>query len=244
MNFAKGALTLAFALCCGFGLGGKLAQASESVTLTTPRGATVSAIVDVPRGKGPFPAVVLGPGTGSRQQKINDVVAAELLHQGIAVYRFDWAYYTHDAKATPSDSDRSPEIEDFRSVVALARHDPRIDTNRIAVGGKSRGTVIAWQVLRDDPALVGILELTPVCTKAGFTAEQLYPDLAQEKRPSLWLTGDHDPACKVPVLYNFLAGAGGPARVAILRGDHGLADDPTPQLAANLSADFLLSIKP
>lgn len=214
------------------------AAAAEPRTVVTPRGAPISVIAEIPQGPGPFPAVVLAPGTGTLRQKINDVVADALLRQGFAVYRFEWAYYVKDKAGRPSDTDRAPEIEDFATVVALARSDRRIDPARIIVGGKSRGTIIAWRVLRADPALKGLLQLTPVCTKEGFTPAQLYPDLAAETRPSLWIFGDADPACDARTFYAFIAGAGPAARVDSLRGDHGLASSATSTLAAALAADF------
>lgn len=213
-------------------------HAADAALVRTPRGAAIRVIVQAPGGQGPFPAVVLAPGTGSLRQRINDVVADALQNEGFVVYRFDWAYYVRDSAAAPSDTNRAPEIEDLETVVALAKADQRVDPSRILVGGKSRGTIIAWRVLRRDPSLTAILQLTPVCTKAGFTPAQLYPDIAQEPRPSLWLAGDQDPACKSPTLYQFLSSAADTARIDILRGDHGLALQPSAALAAALAVDF------
>jgi len=214
-------------------------QAADAVNVDTPRGSPISVVANFPEGKGPFHAVILGPGTGTMKQKINEVVERELLKHNIAVFRFEWAFYVKDKNGKPSDTDRSPEIEDFTTVVALAKADKRVDPNAIIVGGKSRGTVIAWQILRNDSTLKGILQLTPVCSKEDFTADQLYPDIANERRPSLWIAGDADSACNPKTLYSFLSRAGGPARAAIVIGDHGLATEPTSQLTAQLSADFI-----
>ena len=217
-------------------------QAADAITVNTPRGAPITVVVNFPEGSGPFPAVILGPGTGTMKQKVNEVVERELLKNNIAVFRFEWAFYVKDKNGKPSDSDRSPEIEDFKTVVALAKASKQVDPKAIIVGGKSRGTIIAWQLLRDDPSLKGILQLTPVCSKEGFTADQLYPGLDSERRPSLWIAGDADSACKPKTLYSFLARAEGPARVAIVIGDHGLATESTSQLTAALSADFVLAV--
>ncbi|MGP1718012.1 MAG: alpha/beta hydrolase family protein [Methylophilus sp.] len=218
------------------------AKAADPVTVTTPRGAPITVVANFPEGPGPFTTVILGPGTGTMKQKINEVVERELLKNNIAVYRFEWAFYVKDKNSKPSDTDRSPELEDFSTVIALAKADKHVDPKSIIVGGKSRGTVIAWQMLRNDPTLKGILQLTPVCSKQGFTADQLYPDLASESRPSLWIAGDADSACNINTLYGFLAHAGGPARAAIVIGDHGLAGDVTSQLTAAFSADFVSAL--
>jgi len=213
-------------------------QAAIATPVTTPRGAQVDVVAEYPDGPGPFPAIVLAPGTGSRSQKINDEVASSLKAHGFAVYRFDWAYYVKDRNGTPSDTDRAPELEDFATVLALTRHDKRIDGGNILVGGKSRGTIIAWRIFREDHALRGILQLTPVCTKDGFTPDQLYPELDREVRPSLWISGDVDPACNTKTLYDVMSRSARPGRVAILRGNHDLASDATGALAAALATDF------
>jgi predicted alpha/beta-hydrolase family hydrolase len=215
------------------------AAAAEPRSVLTPRGAPISVIEQIPEGPGPFPAVVLAPGTGTLNQKINDVVAAALQRRGFAVFRFEWAYYVKDRIGRPSDTDRAPEIEDLATVVALARADRRIDPSNVLVGGKSRGTIIAWRVLRADPGLKGIVQLTPVCTKEGFTPEQLYPDFGRETRPSLWIAGDDDPACEAKAFYRFIAGGGPGVRANGLRGDHGLATDQTSALAAAIAVDFV-----
>jgi dienelactone hydrolase len=215
---------------------------ADPTTVTTTRGAPITVLASFPEGTGPFPAVVLGPGTGTMKQKINDVVEHELLKNNIAVFRFEWAFYVKDKNGKPSDTDRSPEIEDFLTVIALAKADKHVNPNAIIVGGKSRGTVIAWHVLRNDPTLKGILQLTPVCSKEGFTADQLYPGIDKQNRPSLWIAGDGDSACHPRTLYSFLARAGGPARAAIVIGDHGLATESTSHLTAELSADFVSAV--
>jgi dienelactone hydrolase len=217
-------------------------EAAEAIAVTTPRGSSITVTANFPDGTGPFPAVVLGPGTGTMKQKINEVVEHELLKHNIAVFRFEWAFYVKDKNGKPSDTDRSPEIEDFTTVLGLAQADKRVNHNAIIVGGKSRGTVIAWQVLRNDPTLKGILQLTPVCSKEGFTVDQLYPDITNEHRPSLWVAGDADSACQPKTLYSFLTRAGGAARAAIVIGDHGLATDSTSHLTAELSADFVAAV--
>jgi dienelactone hydrolase len=143
-----------------------------------------------------------------------------------------------DKKSLPSDTERAPEIEDLSTVVALAKAEARVDPSNILIGGKSRGTIIAWRVLRADPGLKGVVQLTPVCSKEGFTPAQLYPDLEKEHRPSLWVSGDADPACQSRTLYGFLAGGSPGARIDSLRGDHGLASEATSALAAAIVVDF------
>jgi len=63
-------------------------SASDSLRLTTPRGAVVDVLQDKPSGSGPFPAFVLGSGAGyTMKLPILERVAQALVAQGIAVFR-------------------------------------------------------------------------------------------------------------------------------------------------------------
>jgi dienelactone hydrolase len=234
------------------------ASASDPLHLTTPRGATVDVLQDRPSGPGPFPAIVLGSGAGyTMKLPILEHVAEALVAQGIAVFRFDWAYHVKDPEHGVPSKDRAPEIEDMNAVLALARKQAWVDGSRIVVGGKSLGSIIAWRVLRATPDLKGALLLTPVCSPPGpapIAPDTNYPDVSHEGRASAWVLGDRDPVCKDPILYRFLAEAAGPARIAVLEGNHSFEDGPTTDpvvaaraereidLASRLAADFVASL--
>ncbi len=222
-----------------------VASAAEPIRISTPRGAPIAVIAEKPAGKGPFPAVVLASGSGYHmRQPVLAETAAALLAQGIAVYRFDWAYRVAGGDFFKQPKDRLAEIEDLNTALALVRNDPDIDRSRIAVAGKSLGSIIAWRVLRADPELRGALLLTPVCSRPEEpeAAAANYPAVADEKRPLLWLLGEADPACPTATLYRFIAAAGTGAAVAVIGGDHGFeASQQSEQniaLASRIAADF------
>lgn len=233
-----------------FSLAAVNTHAADAVTVATPRGANISVIAEKPAGAGPFPAVVIGSGSGYDMNKpLLEQTARALLARGIAVYRFDWAYQVAGTKFAAQPKDRKAEIEDMNTVLAIARRDTAIDGKRIAVAGKSLGSIIAWRVLRATPNLKGALLLTPVCSRPPEIADASaasYPDLAQETRPLGWILGDTDPACPTTTLYRFVAGATGPARIVALAGDHSfeVAGADTAHntrniaLAAQLAADL------
>lgn len=228
------------------------AQAQDAIRVTTPRGAPVEVIVDKPAGAGPFPAVILGSGAGYDMRKPILAKAAEALRaQGIAVYRIDWGYRVAGTPFSKQPRDRKAEIEDMRTVLDLARNDPQVDRTRIALAGKSLGSVVAWKLLRATPDVKGAILLTPVCdpkedaeAPAGF-----YPDLATETRPRLWIMGDVDPVCPVTVLERYVAAGGRGDRIAVVSGDHGYRSPLHPErderalvLALDLATDFALTL--
>jgi predicted alpha/beta-hydrolase family hydrolase len=214
--------------------------AAESIRLTTPRGAMVEVIVDLPPGEGPFPALVLAPGQGYHMAlPALQETSRRLVTHGVAVYRFNWAYFTKNPNILEPSSDLSNELQDLQTVISLARANPRIAQQNLFIGGKSLGSLVAWRALVKDNSIHGGLFLTPVCvdlksSEAAPNAEINYPGLSEEHRPIAFIAGDHDPLCSPPVLYRFASKAGGSARVAIVGGDHSFE---TPRLTGSAQAN-------
>lgn len=244
--------TLAMALAATLSLAAVAAQAQEAIRVPTPRGLPVEVIIDKPTGKGPFPAVILGSGSGyDMRRPILAKTAQALVAQGIAVYRIDWAYRVAGTPFANEPRDKKAQVEDMRTVLRLARQDPEVDPSRIALAGKSLGSVVAWQLLRVTPEVKGAILLTPVCdpkedaeAPAGF-----YPDLGAETRPRLWVMGDVDPVCPVPVMERYIAQGGHGDRIAVISGDHSYKSPLHPErderaldLALDLTSDFALTL--
>lgn len=201
---------------------------AESLKVETPRGAVLDVISDIPEGKGPFPAVVLGPGAAYPMAlPALEQPARQLVERGIAVFRFNWAYYTKDPRAGRPSKDLVLEVEDMAAVLSKARSDPRVAGDKLFVGGKSLGSIVAWQVLRSNKELKGALLLTPICSRVTDgssaptpTGDAGYPGVASEVRPLAFILGEQDPLCAAPLLYRFAAGSGSTSRVAVVAGDH------------------------
>jgi predicted alpha/beta-hydrolase family hydrolase len=205
---------------------------AQALTLTTPRGAVVEVIAELPPGPGPFPAVVLAPGQGYHMNlPAIEQPAKRLLAQGVAVYRFNWAYFSRRSQGGSPSEDLSSEIEDLATVIARVRSEARVDQSKVSVGGKSLGSVVAWRVLREDKSLRTGLFLTPICsnlpkgaTQPVSEADENYPGLSTEQRRVSFIAGDRDPLCSPGVLYRFAASSPTPIRVAVVGGDHGFGN--------------------
>lgn len=228
------------------------AYAQDAIKVITPRGAAVEVIVEKPAGKGPFPAVILGSGSGyDMRQPILERVAHALVARGIAVYRLDWAYRVAGTPFAAQPRDKKAEIEDMRTVLNLAQKDPIIDRTRIALAGKSLGSVISWQLLRVTPEVKGAILFTPVCDpeENPDAPARFYPELGVERRPRLWIVGDVDPVCPLPIFYRYIADGGAPDRIAAIAGNHSYKSPDHPgrderalDLAAQLAVDFALTL--
>lgn len=200
-------------------------------TITTPRGENIQLISNFPKGNGPFPTLVIAPGAGYHMQlPLMEEIDRQLVNKGIAVIRFNWAYFhSKTRKASPS-SNLDLEYEDFLTALNDAKTDPRTDKNALFIGGKSLGTGVAWRLFKNHPDLKALVLLTPICSKTddGDTTseiEQNYPHLKNETRPILFILGDSDPACASHILLSYLSERKNNMTVSIIGGNHGF-DNP------------------
>lgn len=201
---------------------------AEELSIPSAHGATVSVIAEIPDGPGPHPALVLAPGQGYHMRfPALEETAKVLVRSGVAVFRFDWAYFTAEPRGRPS-KDLEKELQDMQAVISAARHHSKVDPHRVAVGGKSLGSVVAWRAFAADTRLRSALLLTPICSRiadgqsaARSEAEANYPGLSRQARPVLLISGDQDPLCATTVLLQFAAAGSTNTRVAIVGGDHG-----------------------
>ena len=199
-------------------------------------------IASYPKGDGPFPVIVLAGGQGYHMRlPIMEQTAEALLKEGIAVYRFDWRFYTRDPAKLEMSPGLADEAADYRAVLALVRADPRIDKARIFVGGKSLGSLVGYRVFASDPSLKGIALITPVCHQGPV--EKMYPGIEKETRPVAFILGDKDPVCPAARFHEYWdpRSTSTTQQASITRGDHafGYGTDPTPeqktQAAANIA---------
>jgi len=142
----------------------------------------------VPNGPGPFPAVVLVPGSGYADRDSTGLAAKAfrdlawgLASQGVAVVRYDKRTLTHAlAFARQPDFTLDDElVDDALAAVALLRQRPRIDPARIFVLGTSLGGLATPRIAQRDPALAGLILYS---APAGTVRERYLRDLRQRIR--------------------------------------------------------------
>ena len=121
---------------------------SVELNLPVPSLGELPGILTIPKGKGPFPAVILlqGSGPSDRDETTGALkpfrdLAEGLAGQEIAVFRFDKRTYVYGAElAAKKDISLEDEtIEDAVNAVQLLAGQDRIDPNRIYVLGHSLG---------------------------------------------------------------------------------------------------------
>jgi predicted phosphoribosyltransferase/alpha/beta superfamily hydrolase len=197
--------------------------------VTIPAGdATLSAILELPEGAGPFPAVLLVHGADEHKDSARITsLASRLRQRGIATLRFD-------SKACRSGTlpllrEAGPCSRDLGAAYSWILSAPEIDRRRIGIYGHAFG---AWGALF--AALEG--QVGPAALALSSPPLQSH-DLDTLDVPCLLVIGDQDP--------NFdavLAAAAGrrDARVEVVRGaSYGFFDDRSSECAERLVASWL-----
>ncbi|RYI27896.1 hypothetical protein EVU96_15680 [Bacillus infantis] len=116
-------------------------------------------VLTVPKGEGPFPAVVLVHGSGSndRDEKAYSYkpfrdIAVGLANEGIAVLRYDKRTRVHPLKSslTPGFSIQEETVEDANLAVERLLAEKEIDHDQIFVLGHSQGGFALPLILEND----------------------------------------------------------------------------------------------
>lgn len=155
----------------------------------------------VPRGRGPFPAVVLVQGSGPQDQ--DETIGANkpfkdlawgLASRTIAVLRYEkrterYGMASSADFATFTVNDET--VDDARSAVALLASRPEIDPRHIFVLGHSLGATVAPRIATGDPSVAGLILLAGAITPIERLAlaqvrtiaarEHLAPSVAQKQ---------------------------------------------------------------
>jgi len=201
-----------------------------------PRGAEVPVIVHSSVYAQPRAVLVIGPGQSCNfRNEVFETIGTEGERSGMAIIRFEWSYCSQERQVDRGPSeDLTNEIEDMQTVLTFAQGYTFGDYQRLILGGKSLGSIVAYKLFTMDANLKGLLLLTPVCsytTDANDNplpnptplGEINYPNLKNETRPVMMALGNRDPLCLTPLLYDFLKDTKiGRVSTVIGVGDHGL----------------------
>lgn len=121
----------------------------------------------VPKGKGPFPLVILSHGSGPNgmdekmgPNRIFRDLAYGLASQGIAVYRFHKRTYVYGLESAENSDEltvKEEYLDDLYAAIDTLRSFPRIDSTRLFLMGHSLGALLAPRVALGSGKLRGII---------------------------------------------------------------------------------------
>jgi uncharacterized protein len=129
--------------------------------------------LSIPKGAGPFPALVLVHGSGSHDRdetigpnKTFKDLAWGLASRGIAVLRYVKRTKAHGAQLVAMSEKltvKEEVVDDAVAAVALLRKTEKIDPKKIFVLGHSLGGMMAPSIAREDPQIAGLISLAGSC---------------------------------------------------------------------------------
>jgi dienelactone hydrolase len=117
----------------------------------------------LPKGKGPFPAVVLVHGSGpqDRDESVGGVKPFKDLSQGLATRGIAVLRYVKRTKQYPviesAPTMTAETVEDAVRAADLLRHQPEVDPKRVYVLGHSQGGYMMPRIMQRDGKLAGVI---------------------------------------------------------------------------------------
>jgi pimeloyl-ACP methyl ester carboxylesterase len=136
---------------------------TEEVTVDSAPGVKLAGTLNLPQGKGPFPAVVMITGSGAQDRdetilghKPFAVIADRLTRDGIAVLRVDDRGFAKSTGNFAAATDDDFAV-DTAAQVAFLRKRPDIDPARVGVIGHSEGGIVAPKVAAKDPKVAFVV---------------------------------------------------------------------------------------
>lgn len=203
---------LALLFLAGLGCGTRAAPApSPMPAFFENDGARLAFSLDLPQGRGPFPAIVLGHGSGKITRDQLRWMADRFVGMGFAVLRFDKRGAGESTGTYVFVGYRDSEevfpvlASDVTAGVRFLRTRPEIDTKRIGLAGMSQAGWILPIAARQVEVAFLVLLSGPVCTvgEEWFYSEMVENDPsaaiadANRKMPEYMGPSGFDP---VPVL--------------------------------------------
>jgi dienelactone hydrolase len=93
----------------------------------------------LPKGNGPFPAVVTGPGFAGVKEMLIPDYANALADAGIATLAFDYIGFGASGGKVRQDIKPKDQIQTYVDALGFLEKDPRFDAKRLGAWGTSLG---------------------------------------------------------------------------------------------------------
>ncbi|KAF2433945.1 alpha/beta-hydrolase [Tothia fuscella] len=124
-------------------------------------GETVVGDLYLPKGNGPFPAVVTGPGFAGVKEMLIPDYANALASAGIATLAFDYIGFGASSGKIRQDIQIKDQITSYRDALGVLEKDNRFDSKRLGAWGTSLGGAHTLVVSANDPRVKAAVAIIP-----------------------------------------------------------------------------------
>ena len=184
----------------GGGGGGADGITGEGVFATSAGTDIIEGELFLPEGDGPFPAMIIVPGSGNEPREALEPFAALLNGNGYGLYIYDKRGVGNSTGTYPAETLEDPldflmaRAEDILGIVELLEIHDQIDPNRIGLFGSSQGAWVNSLVYDQVGSLAYIVMSSGGVAPTGV--ERYYDDLTDDENLSIEeameLLGDYD----------------------------------------------------
>jgi dienelactone hydrolase len=115
----------------------------------------------LPKGNGPFPAVVTGPGFAGVKEMLIPDYANALADAGIATLAFDYIGFGASGGKVRQDIKPKDQIQTYVDALGFLEKDPRFDAKRLGAWGTSLGGAHTLVVAANDPRVKRAVAIIP-----------------------------------------------------------------------------------
>ncbi len=136
----------------------------DNIQFNNSNGEKLAGVLNISRGKGPLPVIVLAHGFGYHMHETNDdnvnmfdELAKQLVENGFVVLQFDFTG-CGESQGDFSKTTLTSHVSDLSSAIEILKRLPFVDAKRIGVVGMSFGTAVT--VARGDNAIKAIALLS------------------------------------------------------------------------------------
>lgn len=209
-------IVLALIILITLGLQAKI----ENLKVLAKNGKQLDVTIYKPESKVKLPLLVMGPGNGYHKDlPIFTDLGKQCLENKIAFAVLNWSFYTEGGKRSDKFKEEKAEI---LSVLDYFSEKEWVDQEKIALGGKSLGSVIAYQAFQETILPKTLILYTPIFASKKYV-DFLYPNIKEEKRTVNIIVGNQDiDNCPLDSLNKTLGNLPGNFQPIVVGGDHGL----------------------
>ncbi len=135
----------------------------DGVFKTTTGEAIIEGELFLPEGDGPFPTVVIVPGSSNEPRDSDRQFVDVLVPEGLGVYLYDKRGVGGSVGEYPEETVDSPNAflearaEDVISIVELLLNHERVDNDKLALAGSSQGAWVNSLIYQRLPGIIGYL---------------------------------------------------------------------------------------